>query len=133
MELEYTVDDGERIIHARVAGPFDREAFLDMLERMRAEGTWTYGALLDLRALTSLPSFDDLRQIAHAATRTDPERQRRGPLAILTGDASLFGMACTYAAMSTARDVDVFSDASHADLWLLMRAPTAAREGSMLR
>jgi hypothetical protein len=127
LELDYTVDDTARLIHASVAGPFDRDVFLDMLERMRAEGTWSYGTLLDLRGLTGLPSFDDLRQIARVATRTDSERQHRGPLAILTEDAALFGMACTYAAMSTARDVDVFSDASDADLWLLLRAPATTR------
>jgi hypothetical protein len=125
MELNYTVDEAAQVVHASVAGPFERDMFLEMLERMCADGTWTFGTLLDIRAMTGVPSFDSLRHIADAATRPGRDHQRRGPLAILTTDPAHFGMACTYAALSKGRDIDVFSDPSDADLWLLMRVPHA--------
>jgi hypothetical protein len=123
VELEYSVNQPERRVTATVAGQFDRDVFLEMLERMRAHGTWSYGVLLDLRQMVGLPALQDIRDIAYIATRPGPDDQRRGPLAIVTSDASHYAMACTYAALSIGRPVDVFRDRSDAELWLLKRTP----------
>jgi hypothetical protein len=127
MELKYVVDEAAGRIDAVAAGAIERDAFLEMLDRMRAEGTWSYATMLDIRAMTGLPTLDTLRDIARVASGPGPEGQHRGPLAIVTENPAHYGMARTYAALSSGRDVDVFSEPSDAALWLLMRTPQPGR------
>ena len=110
MELHYSVDEAARRLHAVVVGEFSGDVFINLLNRMRAEGTWTFDMLLDIRRVSGVPMLQDLRNIAFVATRPGPEGQLRGPLAILASEGALYGAACAYAAISRGRAIGVFRD-----------------------
>lgn len=112
-------DDVKRRVVVTATGPFHRAEVLDFLERQRGDGTWTYGLLFDTRDMTGQPTIEDLRLLMTLHPETDVEQPPRGPLALLSTDASLYAIACMCAALGgTKRKVEVFRDVNEADTWL---------------
>jgi hypothetical protein len=102
-----------------VTGIFQTSEMLTAIARQRAEDTWDYGMLYDLRRLTGHPSFADLREMMELAASHRPSEAPRGPVAILVTDPALYSAACTYAALGRSRlTIQVFRDFHDADLWL---------------
>ena len=86
---------------------------------MRHEGTWSYPVLFDLRLVTGLPDMTELRRLANLTNRLSPADERRGRVAIVAADPTLYGLACAYAGFARPGRVDVFADRGEADLWLM--------------
>jgi hypothetical protein len=92
---------------------------LTVIARQRAEDTWSYGLLYDLRRMTGHATVADLRDIMGQAAVQRPNERRRGPVALLVTDPTLYGLACTYAALGRGKlTIQVFRDVDEADRWL---------------
>ena len=74
----------------------------------------------DLRGMTGTPTITDLRQImSESAAVRRPGEGPPGPIAILATDPTIYGSACTYAALRRATlTIDVFRDLDKAEEWL---------------
>ena len=77
--------------------------------------------LYDLRSLKGQPNVADLKgYMERDARRPAGETRPRGPVAILTSDQVIFGIACTYAALGrSSMMIEVFRDWADADHWLI--------------
>jgi hypothetical protein len=118
MPITYHRDDARRLIRAVGEGTFLAEDVLGILERMRAERTWSYASLYDIRRMFGKPIVSDLRRLLEAASQPGPEGQTLGPTAVVVTDATLYGMACAYASLGPPSAFEVFQDVIQADIWL---------------
>jgi hypothetical protein len=117
--VRYERDDARRRVVVTVEGAFQTSDVIAVIGRQRAEDTWSYGMLYDLRHLTGRPTLADLREITGQATAHHPAEPRRGPVAILVTDPKMYGIACTYAALGLLKlTIRVFRDLDDAELWL---------------
>ena len=126
MPIHYELDDLRRRVVVAVHGPFQVDDILAIMARQRAEHTWNYGILYDLRGMTSDPTVADLQQILSEAIKLRQSDEPRGPVVLLATDPSLYGRLCTYAALgrSSTLTIEVFCDWEQAEQWL-----TAALKG----
>lgn len=128
MPLLHERDDTKQRVVITATGPFHGDEVLNFLARQRDDGTWTYALLYDTRDMTGHPSIEDLRLFMKLHSEPDVELQPRGPLALVSTDATVYAMACMCAALGgTKRNVGVFRDPDDADKWL------AAHTGEPLR
>jgi len=120
MPIRYELDDLHRRIVVTAQGPFETNDILAITARQRAEHTWTYGILYDLRGMTGEPAVADLQQLMSEAAELRQGEGPRGPVALLATDQALYGRLCTYAALgrSTTLTVEVFRDSDEAEQWL---------------
>jgi hypothetical protein len=115
----YERDDIRRRVVVTVTGAFQGADVFELFARQRGDGTWAYGLLYDTRGMTGHPSVDDLRQFMRQDAEKLVEQRARGPLAILATDATIYAVACVYAALGgSKRQVQVFRDRDEADTWL---------------
>jgi hypothetical protein len=99
----YARDDARRRVIVAVEGPFQTSEILAVIERQRAEDTWSYGMLADLRRMTGLPTLADLRELLDGAKAGPVAEGRRGPVAFLATEPSLYARFCTYEALDRHR------------------------------
>jgi hypothetical protein len=119
MPIRYELDDVRRRVVVTVQGPFQVDDILAVMARQRAEQTWTYGILYDLRAMTGEPTIAELRDLISEAARRHLGQAPRGPVALLATDPTLYGRLCTYAALGSATlTIGVFREREEADQWL---------------
>ncbi len=114
-----------------IEGPFQVDDMLAVMARQRAERTWTYGILYDLRSMTGEPTTADLQLLSERA-RGYLGQPPLGPVALLTVDPT------SYERLSDVRGtrpidgpltIGVFRDWEKAEQWLTTemretRAPT---------
>lgn len=124
MDTSVAFDHALRLVRASIGGRFERDGIVALADQMQLEGAWEYPLLLDMRALTSLPSLEDLALITTkvAASSTD---QRRGPLALVARDGQQYAKACTYFAlgMRHQRKIEIFREPDDAEHWIAGLAP----------
>jgi hypothetical protein len=123
MPIRYELDDVRRV-EVTIKGLFQTDDILAIMARQRAEHTWNYRILYDLRDMTGKPTVGALRQLMNKAATRQPGERRRGPVALLATDTTLYGRLCTYAALgrSTTLSIEVFRDKSEAEQWLTAQA-----------
>ena len=121
MAIQYQRDDVRRRVVISFRGMFQTEDGWAAIERHHAAGAWTYGVLYDLRTMQGYPDVTDLKRYMERDAQTPAGEQRpRGPIAILTTDPILYGLACTYAALGPpTMKIAVFRDGIEADQWLV--------------
>lgn len=116
--IRYERDDASRRAVITITGPFNAPDVRVCLEQHRAEGAWGYGVLYDLRRMTSEPTRETLGEFA-ALTKPRPGEPPRGPVAVVSTNPVMYGLACLYAAMVKAyATVSIFRDRDEADAWL---------------
>jgi hypothetical protein len=102
-----------------VQGAFQASDMITVIERQRAEDTWSYGTLFDLRGILEPPTIADLRDLMARASANPPAAWRPGPVALLATEPVLYGRLCTYAALAQGKlTIEVFRDLDEADRWL---------------
>jgi len=118
MPIRYELDDLRRRVVVTVEGLFQTDDIFAIMARQRAEHTWTYGILYDLRGMTGEATVADLRQLMGEPDRQD--EGLRGPVALLVTDQALYRRLCLYAALgrSATLTIGVFRDAGEAERWL---------------
>jgi hypothetical protein len=121
MPIHYERDDRKRRIVISFPGTYQAADGLAAIEQHHAEGAWTYGVLYDLRTLKGHPNITDLKAYMERDAQPPPdETRRRGPIAILTADPVVYGIACTYKALGrSSMTIEVFRDWIEADQWLV--------------
>ena len=126
MPIRYELDDLKRRIMVTVVGLFRTDDILAIMARQRAEHTWTYAILYDLRGMTGEPTIAELRQLMSEAAELRQGEGPRGPVALLATDEVLYTRLCTYAALgrATTLTIDVFRDEDNADRWLTAQSKT---------
>jgi hypothetical protein len=131
MPIRYELDDLRRRLVVTIEGAFHMEDILAIMARQRAEHTWTYGILYDLRGMTGEPTVTDLRQIMSEAAARLPGEGARGPVALLATEPTLYGRLCVYAALgrSTTLTIEVFRDRAEAEQWLTAHAEAIEKGG----
>ena len=121
MPFEVKQDDQLKRFEITGRGALDLPDLVAALERIREGDGWSYGVLLDLLLVTSLPSIGELRPIMELARSGGPN-DTRGPLAIVAVNPTLYGISCAYAALAQPRGrVQVFRDRDDAKEWLASR------------
>src|SRR5229473_1385573 len=100
MAIRYELDDLLRRVIVTVEGLFQTEDIFAIMARQRAERTWSYGILYDLRGMTGTPTVGELRQLMSEAAARQPGEEPRGPVALLATDPTLYGRLCTYAVLA---------------------------------
>ncbi len=120
MPIRYELDDLRRRVVVTIDGLFEADDILAIAARQRAEHTWNYGILYDLRDMTGKPTVAELRQLMNKAATRQPGERLRGPVALLATDTTLYGRLCTCAVLgrSTTLSIEVFRDKSEAEQWL---------------
>jgi hypothetical protein len=89
------------------------------IERQRAEGTWSYGTLFDLRRVEGHPTVAELRDLMSQASVHPMAAGRPGPIALLATEAMLYTRLCTYATLTQGKlTLEVFRSMDDADQWL---------------
>jgi hypothetical protein len=119
MPIRYELDDVHRRVVVTVQGPFQVDDILAIMARQRAEQTWTYGILYDLRGMTGEPTIAELRELISEAARRHLGQAPRGPVALLATDPTLYDRLCTYAALGRSTlTIGVFREREEAEHWL---------------
>src|ERR1700738_1037054 len=90
MPVRYERDDTRRRVVVTVHGAFQASDMLTVIERQRAENTWNYGTLFDLRRMAGHPTIADLRDLMSQASADPPAARRPGPVALLATEAILY-------------------------------------------
>jgi len=120
METSVDFDHARHVVRASIGGQFEREGIVALADRMQLEGAWEYPLLLDMRALTTLPSLEDLAHITSKVAASSSD-QRRGPLALVARDGQQYAKACTYFAlgMRHQRKIEIFREPDDAEHWIV--------------
>src|SRR5437879_4661582 len=131
MPIRYELDDLRRRVVVTVEGLFRTDDIFTIMARQRAEHTWSYGLLCDLRGMTGTPTVGEPRQLMSEAAARQPGEEGRGPVALLVTDPYLYGRLCAYAVLgrSTTRSIEVFRDRSEAEQWLTTRSKASGPGG----
>ena len=125
MPVGYERDDTRRRVVVTVHGALRKRDMLTVMARQRAEDTWGYGMLFDLRRVTEHPTLADLRELMDQASSRGEAESPRGPVALLATERIMYDIACTYAALGhTKLTIRVFRDLDEADRWLAGTEPS---------
>jgi hypothetical protein len=120
--VRYERDDARRRVVVTVHGAIQATDMLPIIERQRAEDTWAYGTLFDLRRVEGHPTVAELRDLMSQASAHHMTAGRPGPIALLATEAILYNRLCTYAALAQGNlTIEVFRDGDEADRWLVKK------------
>ena len=123
MPVRYERDDARRRVVVTVEGALQTSEMLAAIGRQRAENTWNYGTLFDLRRVAGYPTVAELRDLMSQASAHPMAAGRPGPIALLAIEATLYTRLCTYAALTQGKlTLEVFREADEADRWLVTHA-----------
>jgi hypothetical protein len=117
MPLSYQRDDVRKRITVITTGVLTSGEIVAMVDRQANEGTWSYAMLYDACRVTSVATADEVRALAHHVQALERTHGPRGPVAVLTNEDAIYGMARMYSTSSQQR-VGVFRDAADAERWL---------------
>jgi hypothetical protein len=116
--VTYDRDTAQRRIIITLAGAFELAAMLALVDRLAADGAWSYGLLYDARALTSAPTTSELQTIVDRV-QVMAARRPRGPVAVVTPDASVSELAQLYASrLAGTVNIAVFRTLDEGRAWL---------------
>jgi hypothetical protein len=119
MPVQYERVDARRRVVVTEHGVLKTSDMLAVIERQRAEDTWNYGTLFDLRRTAEPPTVAELRDLMSQAPVHPMAAGRPGPIALLATEAILYSRLCSYAALTQGKlTIEVFRDVDEADRWL---------------
>jgi hypothetical protein len=126
MPLTYRVDTEKRIVHSHGSGLLSASDLLDYFTATRADPDFqaTMDRLMDLRAVTQLPSSPDVRSLATFARLKAPVDGAR--MAIIAPTDLAFGVSMMFKAFVGYGDrLLVVRDEAEALAWLKRDQPPA--------
>ena len=118
--LQYRLDDAARriVVHGRGdLSAVDVRAFVDW---QILEGCWEYAVLYDMRDVARTLGSSDQAELVEYIAFVTKNLPPRGPLAVLTHDTTMVGVATEYGqiGLRAGLRVKTFSDESEALRWL---------------
>ena len=118
MTVTYDRDDDKRRLIIRLAGPFELSAALTLVAHIAADTAWSYRILYDTHELTGAPTMIELQAIIDRV-QILAARKPRGPIAIVSPDPTVYGMAQMYSSRLDGKvDVTAFRTLDEARAWL---------------
>ena len=123
MPIVYQRDDQRRLITVTMTEPCSVDDISSVIDRQAGEGTWEYGMLYDLRAMTDASTEAGLQQIAERVKVSGGERER-GPMGIaIRAQPALFLLGMMFAKLVKGlATVEVLLTAGQIDAWLVRNA-----------
>jgi hypothetical protein len=96
--LPYEIDIDRSRHRVTVVGrdPVSLADALAVILRQATDHAWSYATLHDARAVTWVPTTDDLRTMIDCIHSLNDTHGPRGPMAFVASDKCLFGMARLY-------------------------------------
>jgi hypothetical protein len=80
--ITYERDDERQLITAIATEPYSADDILGVIDRQAAEDTWAYATLYDWRAVTHVPTDNEVHQAAERVKIVGGGRER-GPVGII--------------------------------------------------
>jgi hypothetical protein len=120
MPYETEIDHAAKRLFVTASDPVGLPDVLDLLSRQIAAGAWSYGSVHDARAVTWLPTLDDIRVIVAYVDNNSRTLGPRGAVAFVAAPAARFGMARMYSqiALGSGLRAEVFQSVDAAARWL---------------
>jgi hypothetical protein len=115
-------DDLRQRLVVRGTGTITVDDLRAVVDYQYTQEIWDYALLYDVRGARTTLTAGELRTLATYVERLRPET--RGPVAIVTTDATFFGMARMYSvfAETSGMRFTVFRTMSDADEWLTQQS-----------
>jgi hypothetical protein len=127
--ITYERDDDRRLITATATEPYSVDDILAVIDRQAAEDTWGYATLYDWRAVTHVPTDNEVHQAAERVKIVGGGRER-GPVGIIAKGAHatrLLGIGLEYGKLTkNLVPVEVLFTSAQLDNWMtrnIRRAP----------
>jgi hypothetical protein len=120
MPFHYERDDDGQRIRILMTGHVSTADVLGIVDRQAREGTWSYSVLYDTRAVTNLPTTEDLHRVVMRVGTLTVKHGPRGPVALVTTSPQLSRLGRAYASLGqlTALNVRIFTSVEEAEDWL---------------
>jgi hypothetical protein len=116
--VTYDRDDRQRRITIQLAGAFELSAALAFVDRLAADEAWSYGLLYDTSKLATAPTMSELQAIVDRVQAMAAQRPR-GPVAVVSPDASIYAMVQVYASrLAGTVNIAVFRTLDEGREWL---------------
>jgi hypothetical protein len=124
MPIDYTRDDSRRLVTITSTDPFVFSELLDLVDRQRAEGVWTYAVLYDSRQKRQSSSVEQLLALVERV-RTVGGGQRRGPVGVaLPLDTQRFESGVLFSVLAGHEwEIEVLLTDEQVDDWVTRAAP----------
>src|SRR5262245_23277633 len=104
-QLSVEVDPSACRVRVTVRGALTLTDMCASLERQAAAGAWRYGALNDLRGVTTLPETADFRRLLAQVRSLSATHGPGGPIAVVTVNDALYGMVRVFSTLAQATAV----------------------------
>jgi len=119
-QVSVEVDSSRCRVRVTVRGALTLTDMCARMDRQAAAGQWRYGVLNDLREVTTLPETSDFRRLLAHARALSAVHGPGGPIAVVTTNDALYGMARVFStlAQATALTVGVFRTIEEAEGWV---------------
>lgn len=116
--IEMAADDALTRLVVKGEGAITVTDLRTVVDQQRADGRWHFGLLYDFRNATAAVTPREMRELA-AYIEALPA-SKRGPVAVVTAQPTLFGMARMYSMLTEAAGLrfQVFRDRPSAEHWL---------------
>ena len=117
-------DDEQKRMLVMAVDPLSLAEVIEMIDDQAARGAWHYSILHDARAITWVPTADEIRRIVDRIRTLSKTHGARGPIAFVADNKAVFGMARMYELLGD-RDrlrILVTQDFERAQQWLVEMA-----------
>jgi hypothetical protein len=120
----------KRRITVAVTGPFTTSDLVGVVEHQLSAGAWRYGLIIDARDPLILPPMSDFRALASRVSELIAEHGPRGPIAVVSRDASTIGAAHRHVLLTgKIETIEVFWDWDDGQRWLDGRLARTGADG----
>jgi hypothetical protein len=125
MPYSISIDHGQKRVAVVAHDPVGLADAFEFMDRQVAEGAWAYTLLHDARSISWIPSVAEVRRLVFRIQTIARTHGPRGPVAFITANEALFGMARMYSVLGqdVALTVEVFRDPLQAERWLEAQFP----------
>jgi hypothetical protein len=129
MPIQYQLDDTKRRIRLTLTDPVTVADFLASVERQLADGTWSYGTLIDARIPFTAPRASDMRKFVASVLELIQTHGPRGPVAVVTRESGAISSSQMYNVFGgKTESIEVFWDLDDAQQWLDKKLAGGSRD-----
>jgi hypothetical protein len=102
-----------------IGGTLTADDAVTRIENQAAQGTWSYASLIDMRAVSSWLTFDQMATVTRCAQAIAKRLGPRGPVAIVVANQALIPVGQSSAVIKhEAGMAGFFRDFDSAEAWL---------------
>ena len=117
--MGYQRDDLKRRLVSAIGGTLTADDAVMRIERQAADGVWSYASLIDMRAVSSWLTFDQMARVTLRAKAIAQDLGPRGPVAIVVANHALIPVGRAHAVIKHGNGTaGFFRDFESAERWL---------------